>query len=176
MELTEELNVVRDNLAISSGESFMHRLAALFYGVENLADLTEEQLGSFAIIFMCSVAGVVSIAGPALAFVAVSIQMESIKKPNKKRFKLLRVIGIALIRRIRKPRVIKEVIETEIEKEVIKEIPIEKIVYETVIKPEPVEIPVFIQVPVPTDPKDLPKMDDLNKDNLQPISAVGGLS
>ena len=176
MELTEELNVVRDNLAISSGESFMHRLAALFYGVENLADLTEEQLGSFAIIFMCSVAGVVSIAGPVLAFVAVSIQMESIKKPNKKRFKLLRVIGIALIRRIRKPRVIKEVIETEIEKEVIKEIPIEKIVYETVIKPEPVEIPVFIQVPVPTDPKDLPKMDDLNKDNLQTISAVGGLS
>ena len=175
MELTEELNVVRDNLAISSGESFMHRLAALFYGVENLADLTEEQLGSFAIIFMCSVAGVISIAGPVLAFVAVSIQMESIKKPNKKRFKLLRVIGIALIRRIRKPRVIKEVIETEIEKEVIKEIPIEKIVYETVIKPEPVEIPVFIQVPVPTDPKDLPKMDDLNKDNLQPISAVGGL-
>ena len=154
----------------------MHRLAALFYGVENLADLTEEQLGSFAIIFMSSVAGVVSIAGPALAFVAVSIQMESIKKPNKKRFRLLRVIGIALLRRIRKPRVIKEVIETEIEKEVIKEIPVEKIVYETVIKPEPVEIPVFIQVPVPTDPKDLPKMDDLNKDNLQPISAVGGLS
>ena len=45
-----------------------------------------------------------------------------------------------------------------------------------VIKPEPVEIPIFVQVPVPTDPKDLPKMEELTKDNLKPISAIGGLN
>ena len=63
-----------------------------------------------------------------------------------------------------------------VEKEVIKEIIVEKIKYEEVIKPEPVEIPIFVQVPVPTDPKDLPKMEELTKDNLKPISAIGGLN
>lgn len=176
MKLIEELNLVRDNLAISSGDSFMHRLAALFYGVENLADLTEEQLGTIAIIFMCSVAGVVSIAGPIITFVAVSIQMESTKKPSKKKSKILRVIAIALIRKIRKPRVIKEVIETEIEKEVIKEVPIEKIVHKEVEVPKPVEIPLFVQVPVPTDPKDLPKMEEVTSEQMRPISSIGGIN
>lgn len=176
MKLIEELNLVRDNLAISSGDSFMHRLAALFYGVENLADLTEEQLGTIAIIFMCSVAGVVSIAGPIITFVAVSIQMESTKKPSKKKSKILRVIAIALIKKIRKPRVIKEVIETEIEKEVIKEVPIEKIVHKEVEVPKPVEIPLFVQVPVPTDPKDLPKMEEVTSEQMRPISSIGGIN
>ncbi len=176
MQLIEELNLVRDNLAISSGDSFMHRLAALFYGVENLADLTEEQLGTIAIIFMCSVAGVGSIAGPIITFVAVSIQMESIKKPSKKKSKILRVIAIALIRKIRKPRVIKEVIETEIEREVIKEVPIEKIVHKEVEVPKPVEIPLFVQVPVPTDPKDLPKMEEVTSEQMRPISSIGGIN
>ena len=66
--------------------------------------------------------------------------------------------------------------EIEVVKEVIKEIEVEKIKYEEVIKPEPVEIPIFVQVPVPTDPKDLPKMEELTKDNLKPISSIGGLN
>ena len=74
--LAEELNFIRDNLAIASGESFIHRLAAKIYGVKNLADLSEEQIGSIALIFMCSVAGVISLAGPLLTFVAVSIQIK----------------------------------------------------------------------------------------------------
>ena len=176
VQINEELNHTRDNLAISSGDSFIHRLAAKFYGVENLADLTEEQVGNFALLFMCSVAGVVSLAGPFITFVAVSIQLQDEEKKSNNLLRSIRYTFIALTKRLRNPKIIKEIIEIEVVKEVIKEIEVEKIIYQEVIKPEPVEIPIFIQVPVPTDPKDLPRMDEITKDNLRPISALGGLN
>ncbi|MDB4243935.1 hypothetical protein N9840_00945 [Gammaproteobacteria bacterium] len=190
VKLTEELNHTRNSLAISSGESFIHRLAAKFYGVENLADLTEQQIGNIALLFMCSVAGVVSLAGPLMTFVAVSIQLQDEEKKSNNLIRSIRYTFIALTKRLRNPKIVKEIKEIEVEKEVIKEvevekivyqdiikeIEVEKIVYEEVIKPEPVEIPIFIQVPVPTDPKDLPRMDEITKDNLRPISALGGLN
>ena len=190
VQINEELNHTRDNLAISAGESFIHRLAAKFYGVENLADLTEEQVGNIALLFMCSVAGVVSLAGPLITFVAVSIQLQDEEKKSNNLLRSIRYTFIALTKRLRNPKIVKEIIEIEVEKEVIKEvevekvvyqdvikeIEVEKIVYQEVIKPEPVEIPIFIQVPVPTDPKDLPRMDEITKDNLRPISALGGLN
>ena len=71
--------------------------------------------------------------------------------------------------------VVKEVVK-EVPVEVIKEVPVERVVYEEVIKPEPVEIPVIVQVPVPTDPKDLPRMEDLKKSDIKPIAALGGLN
>ena len=83
---------------------------------------------------------------------------------------------IALIKRLRNPKIVTEIKEIEVEKEVIKEVIVEKIKYEEVIKPKPVEIPIFVQVPVPTDPKDLPKMEELTQDNIKPISAIGGLN
>ena len=81
-----------------------------------------------------------------------------------------------LRKRLRNPKIITKTKEIEVEKEIIKEIPIEKIVYKEVVKPEPVEIPVFVQVPVPTDPKDLPKMDELTPEEMKPISSNGGLN
>lgn len=176
VELTEELNYIRDSLAIASGESFIHRLAARYYGVENLADLSEEQVGNFALIFMCSVAGVVSLAGPFITFVAVSIRLQDEEKQPVNLLRSIRYAFVALAKRLRDPKIVKEIKEIEVEKEVIKEIEVEKIKYEEVIKPEPVEIPVFVQVPVPTDPKDLPKMEELTKDKVKPISAIGGLN
>ena len=50
-------------------------------------------------------------------------------------------------------------------REVIKEVVVEKIIYETVVKPEPYEVPRIVQVPVPTDAKDFPRMADLHIDN-----------
>ena len=176
VKLTEALNHTRDALAVSAGESFIHRLAAKFYGVENLADLSEEQVGNFALLFMCSVAGVVSLAGPFITFVAVSIQLQDEQKKPNNVLKSMRYVCIALVKRLRNPKIVTEIKEIEVVKEVIKEIEVEKIKYEEVIKPEPVEIPIFVQVPVPTDPKDLPKMEELTKDNLKPISAIGGLN
>lgn len=175
-QLSQELNQVRDNLSASTGESFIHRLAALYYGVDNLADLTEEQIGNFALIFMMSVASVVSLAGPLLTYLAYSLVIQE-DAPKKRSLKnTLRLGIISIIKRIRSPKVVTKIKEVEVEKEVIKEIPIEKIRYEEVIKPEVVEVPIFVQVPVPTDPKDLPKIEELEPDNLHPIRAAGGIS
>ena len=176
VKLTEELNQTRDTLAISAGESFIHRLAAKFYGVENLADLTEQQVGNFALLFMFSVAGVVSLAGPFVTFVAVSIQLQDEPRKLNYLIRSIRYSFVALIKRLRNPKIVTETKEIVVEKEVLKEIEVERIVYKEVIKPEPVEIPIFVQVPVPTDPKDLPKIEELTKDNLKPISAIGGLN
>ena len=175
-QINQELNYVRDDLSASTGESFIHRLSALYYGVDNLADLTEEQVGNFALIFMMSVAGVVSLAGPLLTYLAYSLVIQE-DAPKKRSIKqTLRLGLVSMIKRIRSPKIVTKIKEVEVEKEVIKEIPVEKIRYEEVIKPEPVEVPIFVQVPVPTDPKDLPKIEELQPNNLHPIAAAGGLN
>ena len=125
---------------------------------------------------MISVAAVVSTTGPILTFVALNLQKET-EEPKKRKFSLaLRIMLLDLRKRLRNPKIITKTKEIEVEKEIIKEIPIEKIVYKEVVKPEPVEIPVFVQVPVPTDPKDLPKMDELTPEDMQPISSNGGIN
>ena len=201
-ELGEELNQYREILESGSGNSFIHRMAAIFYGVDNLADLTEEQIGVFKIIFMVTVALGVSTIGPILTFVALNLQKES-EEPKKRKLRLalrkmlidlrrklrkskevrkkkvahsIRKALVDLRKRLRSPKIVKEVLEVEKEVEVIKEVPVERVVYQEVIKPEPVEIPVIIQVPVPTDPKDLPRMEDLKKSDIKPIAALGGLN
>ena len=42
--------------------------------------------------------------------------------------------------------------------------------------PKPVEIPLFVQVPVPTDPKDLPKMEEVTPEQMRPIASNGGIN
>mgnify|MGYP001216687617 FL=1 len=151
---------------------------------------------------MISIALGVSIIGPILSYLALKLQKES-EEPKRKRVRqALRKMLIDLRRKLRKskevkkkkvthsirkalvdlrkrlrsPKIIKEVLEVEKEVEVIKEVPVERVVYQEVIKPEPVEIPVIIQVPVPTDPKDLPRMEDLKKSDIKPIATLGGLN
>tara|TARA_A100001388_G_C28759072_1_gene496658 strand:+ start:75 stop:1721 length:1647 start_codon:yes stop_codon:yes gene_type:complete len=201
-ELGEELNKYREILESGSSDSFLHRMAGIFYGVDNLADLSEDQVGVFEQVFMISIALGVSIIGPILSYLALKLQKESEEPKRKSVRQALRKMLIDLRRKLRKskevkkkkvthsirkalvdlrkrlrsPKIIKEVLEVEKEVEVIKEVPVERVVYQEVIKPEPVEIPVIIQVPVPTDPKDLPRMEDLKKSDIKPIATLGGLN
>ena len=78
----------------------------------------------------------------------------------------LRKTLITLRKRLMQPKIIKEIEEVEVEKEVIKEIEVEKKVYEKVEVPTPYEITKFVGVPVPTDPKDLPLMPEINDSGL----------
>ena len=175
-ELGEELNQHREILESGSANSFIHRMAGIYYGVENLADLTEEQIGIFKLIFMISVATVVSTTGPILTFVALNLQKESEEPKKSKLLFTLRKMLIDLRKRLRNPKIITKTKEIEIEKEVIKEIPVEKVIYETVVKPEPYEVHKYVQVPVPTDAKDFPEMADLNNnEKVTSISSHGGV-
>jgi hypothetical protein len=175
-ELGEELNHHREILESGSANSFIHRMAGIYYGVENLADLTEEQIGIFKLIFMISVATVVSTTGPILTFVALNLQKES-EEPKKSMLLFsLRKMLIDLRKRLRNPKIITKIKEIEIIKEIIKEIPVDKVIYETIVKPEPYEVPKYVQVPVPTDAKDFPEMADLNNNHkVTSISSHGGV-
>ena len=188
-ELGEELNQIRESLAASSGNSFIYRLAGLYHGVDDLADLSEDQASDFALIFMISVAAVVSVMGPIVTFVAYSIHIETEAPKKPKLVPAMRAALIDLRKKLRKPKIVTQIEEVEVEKEVIKEVlveqivekevikevPVEKVVYETVIKPEPFKVPVYVQVPVPTDARDFPEMADLKNTNVTSIMSSGGV-
>ena len=89
---------------------------------------------------MMSVASVVSLAGPLLTYLAYSLVIQE-DAPKKRSLKnTLRLGIVSMIKRIRSPKIVTKIKEVEVEKEVIKEVPIEKIRYEEVIKPEVVEV------------------------------------
>ena len=56
--------------------------------------------------------------------------------------------------------------EKEVPVEVIKEIPVEKLIYHKVEIPTPYEIIKYVGVPVPTDPKDLPKVPEIRNKKI----------
>ena len=132
---------------------------------------------------MISIALVVSIIGPILSYLALKLQKESEEPKRKSVRQALRKMLIDLRRKLRKskevkkkkvthsirkalvdlrkrlrsPKIIKEVLEVEKEVEVIKEVPVERVVYQEVIKPEPVEIPVICSGTCSNRPKRFPK-------------------
>ncbi len=84
LELGAELNIVRDRIATSSNQSNIHRLAALYYGIDNPADVSQEDISIFALFFMASIAFVVAVAGPLIAFISMRNHVEGdAPKPNK---------------------------------------------------------------------------------------------
>tara|TARA_B100001059_G_C17825937_1_gene581368 strand:+ start:814 stop:2382 length:1569 start_codon:yes stop_codon:yes gene_type:complete len=173
LELGAELNIVRDRIATSSNQSNIHRLAALYYGIDNPADVSQEDISIFALFFMASIAFVVAVAGPLIAFISMRNHVEGdAPKPNKTALAIRRA-AVALRRRLLKPKVVTQINEIEVEKEVIKEIPIEKIVYKKVEVPTPFEVTKFVGVPVPTDPKDLPSAPEVDTKKVDSIFNQG---
>ena len=71
------------------------------------------------------------------------------------------------------PKIVKEIEEVEVEKEVIKEVPVEKEIYQKVEVPVPYEITKYVGVPVPTETKDLPAMPEINGEGLNKLIQGG---
>ena len=173
LELGAELNLVRDRIAASSNQSNIHRLAALYYGIDNPADVSQKDISIFALIFMASIAFVVAVAGPLIAFISLRNHVEGdAPKPNKTALAIRRV-AVALRRRLLKPKVITKITEIEVEKEIIKEIPVEKIIYEKIEVPTPFEVTKFVGVPVPTDPRDLPSSPEIDSKKINNLFNQG---
>ena len=72
---------------------------------------------------------------------------------------------------LRNPKVITETLEVEVEKEVIKEIPIEKPIYQKVEVPAPYEVVKYVGVPVP---KDLSELPEINENSLNGKKVIQG--
>ena len=88
------------------------------------------------------------------------IEEEVTKQPILKN--ALRKTLLSIRKRMKEPKIIREIEEVEIEKEVIKEVPVEKLVVRNVEIPKPFEVTKYVGVPVPKDVSDLPSIDEIN--------------
>ena len=88
------------------------------------------------------------------------IEEDVTKKPVLKN--ALRKALLSIRKRMKEPKVIKEIEEVEIEKEIIKEVPVEKLVVRNVEIPKPFEVTKYVGVPVPKNVNDLPSIDEIN--------------
>ena len=148
-------------------------MASKIFGVDHAADLTQEQIGLISLIFIFSIAGFLAVCGPCLTFVAMKNTLEEHDVRRAVVRLALRRALISLRKRIMQPKIIKEIEEVEVEKEVIKEVIVEKKVYEKIEVPTPYEITKYVGVPVPTDPKDLPLMPEISDSALNRVIQGG---
>ena len=175
-EVQKNLLEARKDLAQISDSSFIHRMAGKFYGVNSSADLTEEQIGSVSLFFVLSVAFVVAISGPLLAFCSMKIRIEKLIKQRKPLSSSMRKALLSLRRRLNKPKVVIEIKEIEKQVEKIVEVEVEKKVYETIEIPTPYEVTKFVAVPVPTELKDLTFAKHLNTEVIERNEIAGSIS
>tara|TARA_B100001115_G_C15731279_1_gene356202 strand:- start:240 stop:869 length:630 start_codon:yes stop_codon:yes gene_type:complete len=141
-----------------NGQDFIYSIAKRVFSVDEVADLKKEQINFIALIMISSLALIVSISGPLLTLIAVSNQIET---TNKKRISISRYLKLCLVglfRRLRSPRTVIKHVEKEVE--VIKEVPVEKIVKEMVEIPKPVEITRYVGIPVPKNNEELPTLEE----------------
>jgi hypothetical protein len=163
----------------ANGHDFIYSMAKRVYGAKEVADLTPAQVNSVALVLIFSLAGVVAFSGPILTLLAMNNYLEETQPQQKNKLKTrIGALLVDLRRRLRQPKIIKEVIEREVEKEVevIKEVPVEKIVKEVIEVPQLIETTKYVGVPVPTNPEDLPTMDEaMAEPKLHQAVAVGGV-
>ena len=175
-ETQKKLLKARKDLAKASDSSFIHRMAIKVYGVNTAADLTEKQIGSVSLFFILSVALVVAISGPLLAFCSMKMRIERHANQSKPLSSAMRKALLSLRKRMNKPKVITEIREVEKEVEKIVEVEVEKKVYETVEIPTPYEVTKFVAVPVPTELKDLTFSKHLNTELIESNELAGRVS
>jgi len=130
----------------------IYRIAKSFYGIEDGIMITEEQISFVAKIWFGSLAGIVSCMGIFLAFGAFIFQYAGNEYQTKKRSGFLkRAFRKTLMARRRKynePKIVTKIKEVEVPVEVIKEVPVDKIVIQEMKVEVPVDKIVVQEVPV----------------------------
>jgi len=176
-ELLAIAETFRNEINIESNKSFIHRIASRIFGKDSAADLTKEQVSLVSLVFIISVASIVAVSGPILAFMSVSnsIEQTNLKRKSRTRGTFRRML-IDLRKRLRKPKVVTRTEEKEVIKEVVKEVKVDRPVFNTVEVPTPVEVTRFIGVPVPTDPKNLPEFDNNQESQFTPLKDLIGVA
>ena len=176
LDIITALNDTADDLVLVVAKWLQNRSEEK---ANHIADLKLNFIEQAKDIVIGSLSIIVAIAGPVLAFVAVNNQIEDQRSPKRNKFfQSFRRFFVDLRKKIRKPKVITEVVEKEIEKivEVTKEVPVEKVVKEVVEVIKPVEVTRYVGIPVPKHPEELPTMEEAQaeeKINQQPI--LGGV-
>ena len=162
-----------------NGHDFIYSMAKRVHGVKEVADLTPAQVNQVALILIFSLAGVVAFSGPVLTLLAMSNYLEETTPQQTNKFmQRVQALLVDMRRRLRKPKIVTEIVEKQIEKEieVIKEVPIEKVVKEVIEVPKLIETTKYVGVPVPTKPEDLPSIEEaMAEPKIHQPLAIGGV-
>jgi hypothetical protein len=175
--LREELKDERNVFFSMAKENNIYRMGEKVFGKEHPAELTREEIALISMIIMITTAAILSMIGPACAYFSLE-EREGERKPKQNTgFKLRRTfrhLMVNMIKRIRKPRIVTELEEVEVVKEVVKEVPVEKTVVKEVEVPKPYEVTRYVGIPVPKDPEDLIEINTVNELDLIPAGAIPG--
>ena len=81
-------------------------------------------------IVVLTLAIIIAISGPSITFIAMRNEIEEHQPRHSKVRPAIRRALIALRKKLMQPKIVKEIEEVVVEKEIIKEIPVEKEVYQ----------------------------------------------
>lgn len=150
---------LRDQIARVAEDSQIYRIAALWYGKDSPADITNEELRLISIVWFGSLAAITAWTGTLLAFAGLVVKYGGQTPPEKETIysafvRLLRSMRALIAdrrRQVRAPKIVEKVIEKEVPVEVVKEVAVEKIQFfevpKEVLKRELVYVPVFSDDP-----------------------------
>ena len=154
VELRNDKARRREEIGRQAQNNQIYRITALWSGKDSPADITNDELRVVTIVWFGSLAAITAWTGTVLAFGGLVVlygpQQRLPRKPQPVR-RALRSLFIDWRRRVRKP-IIKE-IEKEVIKivEVVKEIPVDKVVFKEVpvevVRKELVYVPMFTDDP-----------------------------
>ncbi|MEQ8229240.1 MAG: hypothetical protein RIA64_14235 [Rhodospirillales bacterium] len=155
-----ERNQIRNRINIKAKDNQIYQIAALWYGHEAPADVTKDQIKIVSLVWFGSLSLIVAITGTVLAFAGLVVQyherrprttLGDIIAPFARLTRSIQKLVADMRRRVREPK-IKIVTRTvEVPREVIREVPVDKIVFKEipkeVIKKELVYVPLFTSDP-----------------------------
>jgi len=187
--LEDKLQKERNTYFSMAKENNIYRIGEKVFAKDHPADLTREEVALLSMIIMITTAAIFTIVGPSCAYFSLEEKKRKRRsKPAKSLVlrRILRHMMINIIKRVRRPRVVTELkevevikevevpkpFEVEVVREVIKEVPVQRIVEVEIPKPFPVTS--YVGIPVPKDPEDLIQISNAAELELTPAVALSG--
>lgn len=155
--LRDDRTVLRDQINVKVGDNQVYRIAQWWFGRESAADLDRHEVMVIAVIWFGSLAALVAFTGILLALASYVIKDPTQRSRHSRDENSINKLNRSVRRYfVSKRKLLKEPIYKEIPKEVIKEVPVEKVI--KVEKPVEIVRKVLVHVPFYTNDKKLLNM------------------
>ena len=175
--LDDRYQKLRNELHVFAHENNIYRIGQRFYGKEHPADLTKEEIALITLFLMITTASIFTLVGPGCAYFSLTENAQKEKESKHQKGMLMKSVRSLLIhlrKKVREPKIVKQIEEVEVLKEVYKEVPVEKTVIKEVEVPKPYEVTRYIGIPVPKDPEDLIEINNAEELDLTTVQALQG--
>ena len=175
--LDKKYQQLKDKFHEVAKENNIYRIGQRFFNKEHPADLTKEEIAIITLFLMITTATIFTFVGPGCAYFSLAENKKQHKTSKHQKGMLMKSIRSLLInlrKKVREPKIVKEIEEVEVVKEVFKEVPVEKIVIKEVEVPKPFEVTRYVGIPVPKDLEDLIEINNPHELELANVAAISG--